>query len=142
MISFRRPDRIWGVALSYGVAAPLDPSTLLPTGKRVYEPITITKPWGPATPQFFQSFIDNEVLTTVLLEFVKKATKGVAAVAHTITLSNATIRSIRQYSAPPPGSASTEPQELEDIAFAFQTIALTHAATKASALDKAVIMMV
>ena len=56
-------------------------------------PVMITTEWGAATPQIFQALAANEVLKTVLIEFVRTGPTGVQELYHTIRLSKATVSS-------------------------------------------------
>jgi len=55
------------------------------------------KEWGAATPQFLQAVIANEVLKSVLFEFVKINENGEEYYFHTIKLTNANVSAIEQY---------------------------------------------
>src|SRR5215471_12101292 len=67
------------------------------SGKRQYQPITVTKEWGAASPQILQAAATNETLSTVSLRFVHTTSTGVEETSQTITLTNATISEVRRY---------------------------------------------
>jgi type VI secretion system secreted protein Hcp len=54
----------------YELKAPRDAATGQASGKRQHSPITMTKEWGPASPQIFQALVMNEVLESVLLHLM------------------------------------------------------------------------
>lgn len=107
---------IAGIRFSYQLATPVAPATGLPVGKRQYSPITFTKMWGPSSPQILQTCSTNESVT-VTFEFDHQK----------ITLTNATISSVRRYIAVPSGNDPPDPRELEDVSITFQSINLADA---------------
>jgi type VI secretion system Hcp family effector len=70
----RGKDKDWSdgalLTFSYGVESPRDISTGQASGKRQHQPIVITKEWGASLPQLFQALWSNEVLTSVVIQFV------------------------------------------------------------------------
>jgi type VI secretion system secreted protein Hcp len=82
-------------ALSFesSVASPRDASTGRSSGKRVHEPIVFRKEVGASTPQFANSLVKNEVLKSVLFEFVHTNKDGKEEIVFTIKLSDATVTS-------------------------------------------------
>ena len=83
--------------------------------------MTFTKAWGAATPQLFQALVTNEVLRSVLFEFVRSGEDGTEQIFQTIRLTNVGVAAIKQYVVPEP-TAAAAPRELEDISLAFQII--------------------
>ena len=63
-------DKIPALAFSYEVTSPRDVATGQASGRRQHGPVTFVKAWGAASPQLFQALTTNEVLKTVLFEFV------------------------------------------------------------------------
>jgi len=108
---------IIGIRFSYQLSSPVAASTGLVAGKRQYSPITFTKVWGPSSPQILQACSTNEALT-VTFEFDHQK----------MTLTNATVSSVRRYIAVPAGNDPPDPRELEDISITFQTINVADAA--------------
>lgn len=128
-------DAIIGLRFSYDVKSARDVATGQASGKRQHSPVTITKEWGAATPQIYQALITNEVLKTVLLEFVQTNPDGVEEVYFTITLNNATVSEIRQYTGEETTGANRDAQELEEVSFTFQKITLEDKPGKTSVVD-------
>src|ERR1051326_3940113 len=62
------PRGILASGLSYQVASPRDAATGLPTGKRQFSPVVITKEWGASSPQLYSALAANEVLKTVQID--------------------------------------------------------------------------
>jgi type VI secretion system secreted protein Hcp len=127
-------SKIIGRALSYEVKSPRDAATGQASGKRQYSPITITKEWGACSPQLFQALVTNEVLESVVLEFVRSGPDGKKIVVYTITLTNASVSNLKSYrdehAAPDAGVL-----ELEDVSLTFEKIDVQHNPTKTTAHD-------
>jgi len=124
------------ISFEYAVQSPRDQATGMASGKRQHKPIVITKEIGASTPQFFQACVTNEVLTSVLFEFVHTTDKGAEEVYYTIKLTNATVSSVRQFTGE--GSKHGEEvatHELEEIAFTFQKLDMEHKVAKTAATD-------
>ena len=129
---------ITGLEFLYEVTAPRDLATGQATGKRQHKPITITKEWGAASPQIFQALVNNEVLKSVLFEFMETAPEGKEVVAYTIRLINATISQFRQYIGNIDNfvyDSTPDSLELERVSFTFETIEIHHVAAQTSAVD-------
>lgn len=132
-------EKIAGLAFLYEIKSPRDSASGQASGKRQHGPITITKEWGAATPQLFQALVENEVLRTVLIEFISTNEQGAEEIYHTVKLSNATVSDIRQYtdnqSLLSSGRAGADHHELEDISFTFGRIEITNVPGKTIADD-------
>lgn len=127
------------VNFKYELVVPRDPASGLPTGARQHKPVVITKEWGAATPQLLQALVTNEILKSVLIEFVQTNAGGQEYVYYTVKLTNASIMSLRRYTrAGDQGGqhASTgDHVQLEDISFTFQKIELTSKDGNTMAMD-------
>ena len=126
-------EQIAGLAFDYEVTSPRDPASGQATGKRQHRPVTITKHWDAATPQLFQALVTNEVLKSVLIEFVKTSLNGEDSVYHRISLTDATIADIHQH-------ANADTHELEDISFTVREIEIENVEGKTSATDSWALM--
>jgi type VI secretion system secreted protein Hcp len=115
---------IGGLRLSMELDIPLDAATGHASGKRRYQPLTITKAWGAASPQILQAAATNEILTAVSLRFVQTTSTGAEETLQTITLTNATISEVRRYVDFTAGAGSSTLLQLEDVSFIFQRIAM------------------
>jgi type VI secretion system secreted protein Hcp len=125
-----RDNRIPGYGFSYQVTSPRDMATGQASGKRQHSPLVITQEWGAASPQLFQALATNEVLRTVLIEFVRSSPRGVEEVYQTVKLTNATVSSIRMHIGDPPNDRA-----LEDVSFTFQRIEIENRVGKTMAVD-------
>lgn len=121
-------DQIVGLAFDYEVGSLRDAASGQATGKRQHKPVTITKRWGAATPQLYQALITNEILKSVLIEFMKTSPNGEEYVYHKIKLTNAAITLIHQY-------ANADTREVEDVSFVFQKIEIENIDGKTSVTD-------
>lgn len=130
----RKAERLSGISFHYSVSSPRDVATGQASGKRQHQPVSFVKEWGAATPQLFQAAVTNEVLKTVLFEFVKTNENGEEYVFHTVKLTNASINQIDQYidGEPEPPADS---RALERVALAFQRIEIQNADGKTMATD-------
>jgi type VI secretion system secreted protein Hcp len=104
-----RKDWIPVVGFTMGLKSPRDAATGQATGKRQLEPVTFLKEWGAASPQGLTACSTNEVLTSVLFEFITTGPAGAELVGQTVTLTNATISEVLRATGGPgerPGSIS------------------------------------
>lgn len=124
-----------GSSFHYNVRSPRDSAIGLTTGKRVHQPVSFVKAWGASTPQFFQALCTNEVLKSVVFEFVKTSPEGEEYVYHTVKLTNATVSEIDQYLADDPSHPSHDNPELERISLGFQRIEIQNNDGQTSAGD-------
>ncbi len=120
----------------YSLTSPRDVATGQASGKSQHSPVTITKEWGPSTPQFYTACSTNEVLKTVLIEFLRTGPDGREYVFQTVKLTNATVSRVFQYVGVPASAGQPpEDRELEDIAFTFQRIDIENTDGKTAAAD-------
>src|SRR5204862_6428072 len=92
-----------------------DAVTGLATGKRRHSPVVITREPGPASPQFFQALVHNEVLSSVAIQVLRGTGTGMVEPFEVISLQNARVSEFRQY-------VGDDGRLLEDIGVAFQQI--------------------
>ena len=110
-----------GFYFSSNVVSPRDTATGQATGKRRHDPVVFKKPVGPASPQIAQALTTNEVLKTVLFEFVRTTDQGKEEVSFTIKLTNATVSGSKIYL--PDATDDKQHVDLsEEIALTFQKI--------------------
>lgn len=134
-------NKIAGLAYRHEVKSPRDVATGLASGKRQHGPITITKEWGAASPQLFQALCTNEVLSTVLFEFIHTTRTGEEEVYHTITLEDATVSSIRfttgsgESADSAKTSATYDTHELEEVSFTYRRITIESVTGQTSSMD-------
>ena len=124
-----------GVRFQYTVASPRDIASGQASGKRQHQPIVITKQWGISSPQIFQACVTNEVLKSVVIEFVRTNPQAQEYIFQIIRLTNSTITQIRQYANVANPVEPAYPVGLEDIAFIFQKIEIFNQDGKTMAMD-------
>jgi type VI secretion system secreted protein Hcp len=90
----KRSDAIEISEFSFGIEAPRDPQSGLPTGKRQHKPIVVVREVDEASPLLFQALCNNEVFTTALIEFDQVGGGGKHGSIRTIELKNGKIYSI------------------------------------------------
>jgi type VI secretion system secreted protein Hcp len=128
--------KIAGVRFLFQTTSPHDVATGQASGKRQYKPIQITKEWDASSPQLFQALVNNEVLKSVLFEFVKTDASGKEFVYHTIKLTNATVSELKAYLDLTDTTGDPyDAHELEDVSFAFQKIEMENKEAKTAAAD-------
>jgi type VI secretion system secreted protein Hcp len=117
-----REGKIMVIAVSHDVMSPRDAATGLPAGKRVHTPFIITKQLDRSSPLLYSALAAHENLTTWELQFWAPGPSGVEKQDYTITLTNASITSIkfRMDNNKHPDTASLA--EYEDIGFVYQRI--------------------
>ncbi len=121
---------------SLDVSVPRSAGSGQATGKRSYEPLTIAKKVGPASTQFFQALVTQEVLSEVELTIYKTAKSGKESAYFRITLQNAFVSELEHE----PGEAySGDPSdtfEVETVALVFQKISLANLAAGTAVEDE------
>ena len=132
----RDKSKIEGVGFSYGVESPRDPASGLPRGKRQHKPVVFTKEWGAASPQLYQATATNEVLQSVLFEFISTNALGKEEVDYTVELTNATIAEFKgSVHLGEKAGPIVDSRELEIIKLVFQKITITSVAGATSTTD-------
>jgi type VI secretion system secreted protein Hcp len=130
-----KQGKIEGIKFFYQLSSPRDVATGQATGRRQHSPITFTKEWGTASPQLVQAAVTNEALRSVTFEFVKTNPNGQEIIYETITLTNATVASIKRYIATPTGSEQPDPRALEDVSLTFQKIEIKNTVAGTASMD-------
>jgi type VI secretion system secreted protein Hcp len=127
----RRDKWMAVLAFTMGVASPRDAASGQASGKRQYQPVTIVKAWGAASPQGLTACATNEVLTEVAIEFTRQSATGQEVVYQTVRLTDASFSQIARFTGRPDGgedtpssghTGTTDMMELERWAFTFQKI--------------------
>jgi len=119
-----RTEWIEGLDFAFELFSPYDLATGHTSGKRQWKPIVVTKEWGASSPQFLQALATNEVLTSVVLEFVSLRPDGTEVTSHTIQLTNGAVTDVSQFIGPAPLNP-VPTLELTRISFTFQKITVT-----------------
>jgi len=107
-------DQIVLSSYLFQVSSPRDAATGLPTGKRVYQPLTVTKQLNQSSPQILNALVTNENLTSVVINFYQTTRMGTEVNYYRVTLTNANISADKQFTN---GSTVSE-----DVSFVFQKV--------------------
>lgn len=123
-----REDQLVGLSFAYELVSPTDVSTGQATGRLQYREVTFAKNWGAASPQLFQAISTNEILKTVVFEFLEEELKtGNPIVFYRVTLTNARITRFRQ------GLASQAAAAVDSISLAYESIQVESVTGKTTA---------
>lgn len=118
------------------ISSPRDVATGQASGKRRHDPVIIRKKIGAASPQIAQALCSNELLKSVLFEFVRTTKDGKEEIQYTIKLTNATISASRIYLPDVSGSGNDQKLDLsEEVQFTFQAIDWEHQIARTMASD-------
>jgi type VI secretion system Hcp family effector len=106
------------------------------SGRLTLQPVRFTKEWGAASPALLAAIASNEVLSTVVFEFVRTSDEGVQEVFHRVSLADARVVELRPFvdlDAEPSSLMPLPP--LEEVAIAYAGITVENLAhqTRASA---------
>jgi type VI secretion system secreted protein Hcp len=126
---------ILGLALSHDIISPRDPASGLPTGKRQHKPLTVTIPWGSATPRLLNALYSNENLTTVNLSFFRTTPAGIDVEFMTIDLTNASVSEITSVVPNVSDPNLSKLQEYNEVSFTYQKITTTFTVGGITATD-------
>ena len=123
-----REGTIEGVRFQYTVNIPRDPQSGLPSGKRIHQPVVITKNLDKSSPKLFKACITGEHMKKVEIKFYRIDRAGMEQHYYSIKLDDAIVVSVRQYANAlnlnDPLATNRGP-ELEDISFTFKKIKFT-----------------
>ncbi|HSC89900.1 MAG TPA: type VI secretion system tube protein TssD [Polyangiaceae bacterium] len=134
-------SKVAGLSYAHEITSPRDIATGQASGKRQHGAITITKEWGASSPQLFQALVTNEVLKSVLFEFIHTTPDGLEEVYHTVKIVNATVSRIKQMTGAGESSntaktsATYDTHELEEVSFTYQRIEVENKPGQTSADD-------
>ncbi len=116
------------------VSQPTDPTTGAASGKRRHSPITITKQFGAASPQFYQALVTGETLKSASITFTRHSPDGIEVTYFKILLTNAVVVGIHQFIGGAPGLTENA-NALEEISVTYQKIQITDLDAQTSATD-------
>lgn len=112
-------------AVGYGsrFSTPIDANTQQTSGQRQHAPLRISREPGRASPRLFASWVSNEVLPAVMVEFwVMRKSTGTMTVYQTVKLTNARVVSMTRSAEPSPELAPGQVKTIETIELAYQGI--------------------
>jgi len=120
---------------SFGVSSPRSAGSGQATGKRVYEPLRVSKFVGPASTQFFQAIVSGEILTDVELTIYRSTKNGKDEAYFRIKLTNALVSEVTHEPGVEFSGDPADSSEVETVSFTFQKIEMENLAAGTSAMD-------
>jgi type VI secretion system secreted protein Hcp len=117
---------------AHEVKSPRDVASGLPTGRRQHGPVTLTLPWSSASPVLFSALVTNEVLKSVVIEFVATLAQGKEAVAQRVTLTNASVSDLRRVN---DRSQANQVGPVDIVEIAYEKITIDDPLGKQTAAD-------
>jgi type VI secretion system secreted protein Hcp len=129
------------LAFTMDLTIPIDAATGQASGKRQYQPVTVVKAWGAASPQALTACSTNEVLNTVSIEFLNVDSTGRESAFQNVNLTNARLRSVKRNIGDPQTAqglqaGSSGATGLEQWSFVFQKIDFEDVAGRTSFADE------
>ena len=109
-------------SFSHEIISPRDPASGLPTGKREHHPVHILKEIDQSSPPLWTALVNNENLIEWQLKIWAPSATGVETQIYTITLTNASIASIREYMPDNEDPTKIKLPLLEELTFTYQKI--------------------
>jgi type VI secretion system secreted protein Hcp len=116
-----REGSVMVLGFEHEIVSPRDPASGQATGRRQHKPVRIVKPIDKSSPLLYRALATNEVLPTVEFRFRRPTDKG-AAVYYTVTLTNASISSVRQWKPNTRDLSADRAGDLEEVSFIYRTI--------------------
>jgi type VI secretion system Hcp family effector len=103
-------------SFSFELTLPLDASSGMPNGKRQYKPVVFTHSISSAAALVVGAATGNETLTTATFVVYKPNASGAEMAYYTVTLTNARVASVRQY--------TVDGDPMEEVSLTFQKITM------------------
>jgi type VI secretion system secreted protein Hcp len=111
-------------SVSHEIVSPRDAATGLPTGQRMHKPLVLVVPVDKAWPLLMNVLTTNENLVSVVLRTVAPdARTGATSLQRTITLTNANISDVQQYTVD--ATNGTPSHDVLKISLTYQKIQWT-----------------
>ncbi len=120
-----REGKIMVIAVHHEIVAPRNPSSGLPTGKRIHKPFVLLKELDRSTPLLYSVLTQNENLREVRLEFWTPSATGQEKQHYTVRLTNANICGIHFKMANTRNAKLQKLNEYEEVGFTYQKIEWT-----------------
>jgi len=120
-----RENTILCQALNHEVYIPRDPQTGLPTGKRVHNPLTVTKVFDKSSPKFYQALATGERMNDVTMKYYRINPSGSEEHYFTIKLEDAIVVSVKPWIPNTLDPARESFTHMEDVSFTYSKIIWT-----------------
>ncbi|RLA97091.1 MAG: type VI secretion system tube protein Hcp [Deltaproteobacteria bacterium] len=112
-------------AVEHDIHIPRSPQTGLPTGKRVHNPLTITKIFDKASPKLYQALCSGEQFSNVTIKWYRIDPTGQEEHYFTTKLEDAIIVSIKAWMPNALDPKMESYQHMEDVSFTYKKIIWT-----------------
>jgi type VI secretion system secreted protein Hcp len=116
------------IAVSHEIVSPRDAASGLPTGKRQHKPLVIRKQIDKSTPVLNSMLVNNENIQSWELGVYMPNAKGSESLGYTITLTDASIASIRMIT-------DADGNLFEEVTFTYKKIEWTWTDGGITAMD-------
>ncbi|MCK8784363.1 Hcp family type VI secretion system effector [Roseomonas sp. NAR14] len=127
-------DTLFCQSVSYEVALPRDPQSGQVTGQRVHQPAKILKYVDKASPMLMQALASGELLQ-IEADFYRTATSGKQEKYYTVKFTDAILVHYKQHTPNPLDPANAAFRDMEELAFTYRMIDVTHVVAGTSGSD-------
>jgi type VI secretion system secreted protein Hcp len=109
--------------IEHHIHQPVDPTTGLPTGVRVHNPLRVVKEIDKASPGFHKALCTGQNLSVVMLDFYRiDPTTRMQKKYYTITMRNARIVDVRPYFPMSFVPENESYRHMEQVSFVYEEI--------------------
>jgi type VI secretion system secreted protein Hcp len=120
-----REGKIMVIGVMHEIVCPRDPSSGLPTGKRVHKPLTVLKEVDRSSPLLYAVLTSNESISAARLDFWTPTAAGTERQHYTVRLTGANISGIFLKMANVRSPKLSRLPEYEEVSFTYQKIEWT-----------------
>jgi type VI secretion system secreted protein Hcp len=120
-----REGKIMIIGVMHEIVCPRDPSSGLPTGKRIHKPLTLLKEVDRSSPLLYLVLTSNENISDARLEFWTPTPTGTERQHYTVRLTNANISGIVLKMANVRSPKLSKIPEYEEVSLTYQKIEWT-----------------
>jgi type VI secretion system secreted protein Hcp len=117
-----REGKIMVIGVFHEIVCPRDPSSGLPTGRRIHKPLTVLKELDRASPLLHAVLTGNENITEARLDFWTPTPTGAEKQHYTVRLTNANISGIFFKMPNVRSPKLSKIPEYEEVSFTYQKI--------------------
>jgi type VI secretion system secreted protein Hcp len=109
----------------HSLEIPRDTHTGLPVGQRIHKPYTVTKHKDKSSPKLFQACCSGETCS-VVFDYYRITPEGKEEKYFTITLDNAIIVSLREFTPLTFLEENKQYRDMEEVMFTYEKIVWTY----------------
>lgn len=130
-----RENSILIEAMEHEIYIPRDPQSGLATGKRVHNPLIITKVFDKSSPKLYQALCTGEHMTEIVIKWYRIDPTGSEEHYFTTTLEDAIVVSMKPNMPNCLDPATESFSHMEDVAFTYKKVKWTWEADGIEAED-------